>query len=141
MARKVKDAVRTLTTATSATTVTTSRALSEWGRTRIRTTGSVDRLEDVAGSPHGMDHRGPSGVDLLAQVGHVELHHVGLTAEVVVPHPVQDLRLRQHPARVAHQEPEQLELGRGEVDLVVAAEDLVAVLVETQVADGEHRGV
>src|SRR5206468_3637344 len=73
------------------------------------------------------------------QVGDVELDDVGLASEVVVPHPIEDLRLRQHPLGVAHQEAQQLELGRGQVDLRTCTSYLVAVLVELEVADGEHR--
>ena len=36
--------------------------------------------------------------------------------EVVLPHPVEDLGLGQHATRVAHEEAQQLELGRGEGD-------------------------
>ena len=43
--------------------------------------------------------------------------------------------LRQHPLRVPHHEPQQFEFGRGQRDEVPAAGDLVAVLVERQVAD------
>ena len=59
-------------------------------------------------------------------------------AEVVAPHPVEDLRLAEHPARVAHQVPQQLELGGGELDGVAAAAHLVAVFVEHEVADAQH---
>jgi hypothetical protein len=84
-----------------------------------------------------VDHRLASGVDLPAQVGDVQLDDVGLPAEVVRPHAVQDLRLAQHAARIAHEEPQQLELGGGEVDAVAAPGDLVAVLVEGEVADDQ----
>ena len=80
-----------------------------------------------------------TGVDLLAQVGDVELHHVGLAAEVVVPDPVEDLGLAEHAAWVAHQEAQQLELGRGQTDLLAAPAHLVAVLVEHEVADVQRR--
>src|SRR3954447_12223266 len=50
---------------------------------------SAGGLEDIAHASHGVDHRLAAGVDLLAQVGDVELDDVGLTAEVVVPHPVE----------------------------------------------------
>ena len=82
-----------------------------------------------------MDHRFPAAVDLLAEVRHVQLDDVGPPAEVVAPHPVQDLRLGQHSLRVAHHEPQQLELGRGQRDRLTAARDFVAVLVEGQIAD------
>src|SRR3984957_13364804 len=85
------------------------------GRTLIGRAWSAGRLQDVADAADGVDERDAARVDLLAQVADVELHHVGLAAEVVVPHPVEDLRLRQHPPGVAHHEPEQLELGGGMV--------------------------
>ena len=43
------------------------------------------------------------------------------------------------PARVAHEEAQQFELGGGELDRGAGAGDLVRVLVEGEVADGEHR--
>ncbi len=49
--------------------------------------------------------------------------------------------MRQHPARVAHQVAQQLELGRGQLDRVAAAGHLVAVLVQREVADDQHRVV
>src|SRR4051794_18734823 len=55
----------------------------------------LGRLEDIPRSPQRMDHRRAPGVDLLAQVRDVQLDHVGLAPEVVVPHPVQDLGLAQ----------------------------------------------
>src|SRR6476661_10515779 len=45
-------------------------------------------FEDITEATHGVDHRFPSGIDLLAQVGNVQLHDIGLTAEIVVPDPV-----------------------------------------------------
>ena len=80
-----------------------------------------------------------AGVDLLAKVGDVELDDVGLAAEVVVPHPVEDLGLGQHPLGVAHEVAEQLELGGGELDLGAGADHLVTVLVHRQVADRRGR--
>src|SRR3954451_15121981 len=127
--------ISTATRTTSATVVRTSREVRDAKRARIPC--SARRLEHVAGAPHRVDHRAPAGVDLLAQVGDVELDDVGLAAEVVVPHPVQDLRLGQHPLGVAHEEAQQLELGGGELDELVGAADLVAVLVEHEVADVE----
>src|SRR6202044_1922589 len=73
-------------------------------------------FQHVADAADGMDERHPARVDLLAQVADVQLDDMRLAAEVIVPHPVQDLRLGQHPPGVAHEEPEQLELGRGQVD-------------------------
>src|SRR5450756_2954581 len=74
------------------------------------------RLEDVTDAAHRMDERFVTRVDLLAQVADVQLDDMGLSAEVVVPDPVEDLRLAQYPAWVAHQEAKQLELGGGQLD-------------------------
>src|SRR6476620_2543042 len=102
-------------TASSTRTVATRRARSECARAGVFTPAYSfscrTGFEHVARAAHGMDHGCPACVDLLAQVGDVELDDVGLPAEVVVPHPVQDLGLGQHPLRVAHQEAQQLELG------------------------------
>src|SRR5664279_4575548 len=97
-------------------------------------------LEDITEAPHRVDHRFPSGVDLLPQVRDVQLDDVRLPTEIVVPHPVQDLRLGHHPLRVAHEEAQQFEFGRGEADQVVAPAHLAGVLVEHQVANHDgHR--
>src|SRR6478672_6556518 len=98
---------------------------------------SDGRLEDIPRPSHGVDHRLAAGVDLLAQVGDVELDDVGLAAEVVVPHPVEDLGLGEHALGVAHEEAQQLELGGGELDELVGPADLVAVLVEHEIADDQ----
>ena len=82
-----------------------------------------------------MDHGLTALVDLAAQIGDVELDDIGLAAEVVVPHPVQDLGLGQDAARVAHEVAQQLELRGGQVDRVLAAPHLVGVLVHGQVPD------
>src|SRR5690349_12655957 len=95
-------------------------------------------LQHIADAADRVDERYPPGVDLLAQVADVELDDVGLAAEVVVPHPVQDLGLGQHPPGVPHEEPEQLELGRGEVDEVAVPADLTGVLVHGQVPDHQR---
>src|ERR1700729_2136526 len=58
-----------------------------------RPQSSAARLQHVADAAHGVNHRVPARVDLLAQVADVQLDHMGLAAEVVVPDPVQDLRL------------------------------------------------
>src|SRR5579875_2589790 len=97
------------------------------------------RLEDIAGAAQRMDHGLAPVVDLLPQVRDVQLDDVGPTTEVVTPHPVQDLRFAQHPLSVAHHEPQQLELGGGQRDRFAGAGDLVAVLVEHQVADDDLR--
>src|SRR6476620_9651293 len=109
------------------------------GSTSAASCRSARRLEDIPHASHGVDHRLTAGVDLLAQVGDVELHDVGLAAEVVVPDAVEDLRLGQHPLGVAHEVAQQLELGGRQLDRRTAAGDLVAVLVEGEVADDDDR--
>src|SRR5207249_12035477 len=64
---------------------------------------------------------------------------VDLTAEVVVPDPVEDLRLAQYPTGVAHEVTKQLELRRGQLNPDPASVDLVAVFVEGQVTHDEGR--
>ena len=49
---------------------------------RVIALASAGRLEDVSGTPHGVDHRRPAGVDLPAPVRDVQLAHVRLPAEV-----------------------------------------------------------
>src|SRR5581483_12420776 len=51
------------------------------------------RLDDVPGAAHRVDQLRLHRVDLLAQVADVELDDVRLPLEVVLPHPVEDLRL------------------------------------------------
>ena len=69
---------------------------------------------------------GPS-VQLLAQVAHVGLDDVRIAVEVVAPHVIEDLRLREHEARVLHEVPQQVELGRGEPQRLAGAPHLVGV--------------
>src|SRR5215467_1668813 len=89
----------------------------------------IGGFENIAGPSQGMDHRWSTHVDLLAQVRDVELDDVGLSAEVVVPHAVENLRLAEHPSGVAHEETQQLELGRGQRHRLAGPADLVAVLI------------
>src|SRR4051794_20173235 len=64
--------------------------------TSLMERGSRPRcLDDVAGTPDRVDQLGLDVVDLLAQVADVELDDVRLALEVVLPHAVEDLRLRQ----------------------------------------------
>src|SRR5262245_63342913 len=104
------------TTASNASRVATKRARSDQrhrGRPDIAWPAALSgRPDNIARSAVCMDHWFSACVDLLPQVGDVQLDHVGLAAEVVAPDPIEYLRLAQHPARIAHQEPQQLELGR-----------------------------
>ena len=75
-----------------------------------------NRLENRAGHSQRVDHRIAAGIDLLANVRDVQLHDVRLPTEVVVPDPIQDLHLRQHPPGIAHQVAKKFELRRGQRD-------------------------
>src|SRR4051794_11617344 len=63
----------------------------------LTTSGSARQAQGVAHPADGVQQPGLGGVDLAAQVGDVGLDDVRLPVEVVVPHVVEDLRLRQHP--------------------------------------------
>src|SRR5436190_18921237 len=128
MATVVAVATNADTSATSTTAVRTKRLVRVRGTRRTASSGR--RLEHITGAAHGVDHRRAAGVDLAPEVGDVELDDVGLAAEVVVPDPVQDLRLAEHPPGVAHEEAQQLVLGRGQPDLLARAAHLVGVLVQ-----------
>src|SRR6476619_6448352 len=98
--------------------------------------GSCGRwAQYVSSAAQGVNHRRTVGIDLLAEVGDVELDDVCLAAEVVVPDPIQDLGLAEHSPWVAHQVAEQLEFGSRQLDLHAAAAYLVAILVERQISD------
>src|SRR5262245_28581803 len=69
--------------ASSPRTVTTSRARSDQPDRNPVRPGRWDLvcgLEDIASAAQRVDHGGPPGVDLLAQVRDVQLDHVGLAA-------------------------------------------------------------
>lgn len=66
---------------------------------------------------------------------------MGAAAEVVGPDPVEDLRLAEHAARVAHQEAEQLELGRGQLHELAGPGHLAGLLVHDQVAHAQPRAL
>src|SRR6476660_5391196 len=122
--------MRVTSTTTSATTPVTRRAVRLRGPSRSPsrrrrdssgtrpaavTDSRARRLDDVAGAADRVDQFRLDRVDLLAQVADVELDDVRLALEVVLPHPVEDLRLGEHHPLVAHQVAQQLELGGGQM--------------------------
>src|SRR5208283_2755789 len=98
---------------TASTTICPTSSRSRRDQTRRVLAG---RLKDITRAAQRVDHGVATVVDLLAQVGNVELDDVGPAAEVVTPYSVEDLGLTQHPLGVAHHEPQQLELGRSQRD-------------------------
>src|SRR5262245_11697271 len=109
------------------------------GRTSRRLgAGHPQRVPDPA---HGVDQRRAGTVDLAAQVVDVRLDDASIATEVVVPDPVEDLRLADHPPRVGEQVAQQVELGGGQVDELAAAAHLVGVLVHLQVGVAQDTAV
>jgi hypothetical protein len=89
--------------------------------------------------PRWVYHVRPAAGQLAPHVGDIGGHDRAGPAEVVVPDVGEQLRPGQHPAGVEHQVAQQPELGRGEFDQVTGAADLVAVLVQFDVGEREHR--
>ena len=54
------------------------------------------RFHNVAHPAHGVDHRRTTGINLFPKVRNVQLYHVSFSAEIKVPHGVQDLCLRNY---------------------------------------------
>ncbi len=123
-----------------AETQMTNRLRSERGRHRLSpwVAGLTAAAAACTDTAHRMDHRFAPGVDLAAQIGDVEVDDAGPAAEAVVPHPVQDLGAGDSATRVAHQIPQQLELGGGQRDLLVAPGDLTTRPVQHKIAHLEH---
>ena len=86
----------------------------------------------------GVDEAGLDLVDLLAQVADVGLDDAAVAAEVVLPHVVEDLRLRQHPALVGEEEAQQVVLGRRQRHLDAGAPHEVRVVVHLEVGAPQH---
>src|SRR4249919_3310070 len=83
---------------TTAVTPKTRAITPSPSRTRARndTRAALRGLaKGVTHAPNGVDQLGGDIVDLAAQITDVGLHHAAVAAEVVLPHVVQDLGLRQ----------------------------------------------
>src|SRR6202171_2105642 len=93
--------------------------------------------QDVSDAPQCVEQTLLTGVDLAAQIRHIGLDDVDVAAEVVPPHVVEDLRLRQHGARVDDEVPEQRELRRRQRNRLAGLPYFVGVLVEFDVGEGE----
>src|SRR3954468_24221807 len=92
--------------------------------------------EDVARAADRMEEpRLATGFQLPSQVGDEDLDRVGDRERVVAPDLVEQLLAGDDQALVAHEVLEQLELALGELDAALAAQHLVGVGVEQQVAD------
>src|SRR5699024_6577819 len=77
-------------------------------------------------------------VDLLPQIRDVEYDDVDVAAEIVVPHPGENLRLRQDRPRIAHEQRQHLVVSGGQFDRLAGASDLMGPLIEVEVAHTQH---
>src|SRR3954451_16296517 len=100
---------------------------------RRSSTQDVPRAPDRVQQP-----RLAAGLELAPQVGDEDLDRVRLRERVVAPDLVEQPLARDHDALVAHQVLEQLELALGELDVALAAADLVRIGVELEVAGGQR---
>src|SRR5687768_2121147 len=101
--------------------------------------GSRLYAEDVSRAADRMEEpRLAIGFELPSQVGDEDLDRVRDRERVVAPDLVEQLLARDHQALVAHEVLEQLELALRELDLALAARDLVRVGVEHQVGDPQR---
>src|SRR5438128_261512 len=86
----------------------------------------------VADSPHGHDRRGVA--ELAAQLPHVDVDGAGVAGERIAPDALEQLVAREHESAVVEQLPEEVELLRGELDLLVADTHLATTGVDREVA-------
>ena len=82
----------------------------------------------------GRNHDRAGLADLAAQLAHVHVDRARVARERVAPHALEQLVARQHEAAVVEQLPQQVELLRRELDLLVADARLAAPGIEVTVA-------
>jgi hypothetical protein len=83
---------------------------------------------------------GEALVDLLSQPAHMHVDDVGLRVEMIVPHIFEQHRARHHLAGVSHEEFEQAEFARQELDVLRAASHAARQQVHLEIADLELCG-
>src|SRR5690606_16132187 len=118
----------------------------EWCARRGRVPASglrhlVRRRAAVAGAAHGQHVAGICGVglDTIAQPVDVRVDVVRVGGKARVPHRLQQLRPREHPARRAHQQREQVELARAQRQFDAIAPRAPAVRFDLERAEHEAR--
>src|SRR5581483_6167378 len=98
------------------------------------------RGQAVAGPRLGDDERGAAVLfELGAEPAHVDAQVFGLGLVAVPPDPAQQVRVGEELAPVDGQLAQQRELGRGQVDRLAAAADLLAGQVDGDITDPDHR--
>src|SRR5207247_2853038 len=97
-------------------------------------------IQAVADAPDGAQVLGPArvGLDLLPQPSHVDGHRAGVDGRLVAPDAGHQLVAGEAVAGVRGEEPEQLELLRGELDDVALAPRFASGPVEPGPSQG-HR--
>src|SRR5271170_5459066 len=94
----------------------------------------------ITGAADGAEQRCVEiAIDLRPQARHVDVDHIGLRIEMIVPNVLEQHGAGHHLARVLHQILEQPEFARLEHNLFCAAADLVREPVKHQIGDSEHR--
>src|SRR5262245_16200323 len=97
--------------------------------------------EGVARATHRTDRVWVGAADQrLAQPPHVDVDGAPVDESVAPPDTVEQLLAREHPARVLHEEYQQLELGRPEPHLAGMACDAVSGAVEDNIAPPQGIG-
>ena len=97
--------------------------------------GVLRRRDLVPDAPDGHDRRGVA--ELAAELADVDVDGARVAGEGVAPDALEQLVAREHEAAVVEQLPEQVELLRRELDLLLADAHLAAAGVDRQVAVAE----
>src|ERR1700722_14610796 len=98
-------------------------------------------VERIAGAAYGADRiDGVAAVERLAQATDMDVDGALVDIDVAAPYPVEQLLAREHPAGAFHQEFEQPELGRAEIDRAGRAGHALFLAIELEIADVEHHG-
>src|ERR1700730_5422755 len=92
-------------------------------------------IKAVAYASDGDDLEGHAPGKLLPQPPHVHIHGLGVADVVVAPHLLQEVAARVDAARVAQEEREQVELARGQLDLLAVDGDAAGGAVENHAAE------
>src|SRR5919109_4250079 len=97
-------------------------------------------LEPVSHAADSVNRRRPSAeAQFLPEIVHVHVDHVRFRIELVVPYCFGDPRTRHRAARIAHQEFEQRELARREIDDALVLRHAAGQWIERDVAHLQRR--
>ena len=101
-------------------------------RSRLRALGGALGRDLVAHAPHRHDRRRVA--ELAPHLPHVDVDRARVAGERVAPDALEQLVAREHEPAVVEQLPEEVELLRRELDLLVADHHLAAAGVDDEVA-------